>query len=221
MIKTLLISFLVLGLLCSSAVADSLFTSSDGNGNPGVIDLYSAPNRKWGVNDIIFVEVNDRSTAELSSEYKGKTEFSTDQTSSMTNPNKVGVRSILPNFLEGLLGPLNLLFARDIKAAHDKELKGSGKTNSGGDLRFYLSAIIVEVLENGNLVIEGRRETNVNREKQIAVVRGIVRKEDINRKTNTVLAERIADCTVTYETQGEVTKRTRPGFLTQIFDILF
>lgn len=220
MTRIFLLLLVVLLIFTSSASADSLFSVSDG-GSDGNMDLYTTPNRALAVNDIIFVEVNDRSTAELSSEYKGKTEFSTDQTSDISNPNDVSIKKYLPNFIEALLSPLNLLFARDIKASHDKEMKGSGKTNSGGNLRFYLSAVVVEVLENGNLIIEGRRETNVNREKQIAVVRGMVRKEDINRKTNTVLAERIADCTVTYETHGDVTKRTRPGFLSQIFDILF
>ena len=200
-----------------SASADSLFNQTSPNGKPVNMDLYTTPNPDWKINDIIMVEVYDRSSADLESNYKGKQEFSSDYKTNISNPNNYKI----PTFIKSLFNPLKLLFARDIKSDTSKEYKGKGNTSNTSSVIFYLSAVVVEVLENGNLIIEGRRQMNVNRETQTAIVRGMIRQDDIDRKTNTINAERIADCTVQYVGQGEASRRTRPGFLSQIFDVLF
>ncbi len=82
-----------------------------------------------------------------------------------------------------------------------------------------LSARVTRVLDNGNLVIEGRRLVKVNDETQILVVSGVVRPYDV-APDNTVLSSRLADGEVRLEGRGVVSDRQRPGLLQRIFDFL-
>jgi len=61
----------------------------------------------------------------------------------------------------------------------DSSLKGEGKTNRDGSLKGRISARVVRVLPNGNLVIEGRRMLTANAEDQFMVITGIVRPDDV------------------------------------------
>ncbi len=97
---------------------------------------------------------------------------------------------------------------------------GTGKTTRQGDVRATLSARIVAVYDNGNLLIEGNKEVEVNSEKEILRVSGIVRPEDIS-PDNTVLSEKIADARIQYTGSGDLHQASRPGLLARFFNWLF
>jgi len=96
-------------------------------------------------------------------------------------------------------------------------LKGTGDTSRGGKLDARLSARVVNVMENGNLIIEGKRQLTVNAEDQYLVITGIVRPEDITTE-NTVRSRYIADARIIYTGEGVINDKMRPGWLTRIVD---
>jgi flagellar L-ring protein precursor FlgH len=97
---------------------------------------------------------------------------------------------------------------------------GAGKTSRQGEVRATLSARIVAVYDNGNLLIEGNKEVEVNSEKEILRVSGIVRPEDIS-SDNTVLSEKIADARIQYSGTGDLHQASRPGLLARFFNWIF
>jgi flagellar L-ring protein precursor FlgH len=76
---------------------------------------------------------------------------------------------------------------------------------------------VTEVLPNGHMMLEGRRMTLVGGEEQEAVLRGVVRQEDI-QPGNTVLSYNVADASIKFVSKGSVTDSQRRGWFTRAFD---
>jgi flagellar L-ring protein precursor FlgH len=77
--------------------------------------------------------------------------------------------------------------------------------------------MVTEVLRNGDLRVEGRREVVVNSEKQVMTLTGVVRRVDVDTR-NTVLSTVIADAKIEYAGLGVVDDVQRPGWLVRILD---
>lgn len=127
----------------------------------------------------------------------------------------------MPNFL-GLeaTGALNKQFF-DLKnllnASASSSFAGSGSTSRKETLTATISAKVIEVLPNGNLQIEGRRNVKVNNEDQIIVVEGTVRPSDIGQD-NVVSSSFVADAKITYTGKGIISDRQSPGWLMNIIE---
>ena len=80
-----------------------------------------------------------------------------------------------------------------------------------------MTARVVDVLPNGNLVIEGVREIRLNNENQILYLTGVVRPEDIARN-NVVLSSAVAQMTVRLQGRGTVSQHVNPGWLYKILN---
>jgi len=99
----------------------------------------------------------------------------------------------------------------------DNNHKGEGKTNRDGLLKGRISARVVRVLPNGNLVIEGRRMLTVNAEDQFMVITGICRPDDVTTE-NLIHSQYIADARIVYAGKGVVDDKMRPGWLARVVD---
>ena len=104
-----------------------------------------------------------------------------------------------------------------IDASASNKFGGKGATNREGTLTGTISVVVTEVLPNGDLRVEGRREVTVNSEKQLMTIAGIVRRVDVNTK-NTVLSTAIADAKIVYSGLGVLDDVQRPGWLVRILD---
>jgi|TARA_B100001093_G_scaffold90560_1_gene82552 flagellar L-ring protein precursor FlgH len=86
------------------------------------------------------------------------------------------------------------------------------------------SVLVVDVLPNGNLVIEGRRVTSVAGETQYGIMRGIIRSYDIGRSAaggvdrqllNTIYSQYIANAQIEFIPEGNLTQNQKDGWLTR------
>ncbi|NMB12662.1 MAG: flagellar basal body L-ring protein FlgH [Firmicutes bacterium] len=120
------------------------------------------------------------------------------------------------------LGPgLGLLdFIPLAKAGAKDGRKAGGRNVQGGSFSARMTSQVVEVLPNGNLVIEGSQSLVVNRENQEITVRGIVRPQDI-AADNTVLSTYISDASISYQGSGSLGTQQKPGIITQILNWIF
>jgi flagellar L-ring protein precursor FlgH len=74
-------------------------------------------------------------------------------------------------------------------------------------------------LPNGNLVVEGKRETSFGGEHQTIILRGMVRSDDV-ASDNTVLSYNVADATIQIIGKGTVTDSTNKGWFNRLWDKL-
>ncbi|RMG67000.1 MAG: flagellar basal body L-ring protein FlgH, partial [Nitrospirae bacterium] len=86
-------------------------------------------------------------------------------------------------------------FSPEVKSSIANDFSGSGETSREGSIKGTITARVVDVLPNGNLVIESRKEITLNFEKQVLVLKGIIRPEDISN-ANTIESTRIADAQI-------------------------
>ena len=107
-----------------------------------------------------------------------------------------------------------------IDASAKSKFGGKGATNREDTLTGTISAIVTEVLPNGDLRVEGRREVTVNSERQIMTIGGIVRRVEVNTK-NTVQSSAIADAKIEDSGLGVVDDVQRPGWLVRILDWVY
>jgi flagellar L-ring protein precursor FlgH len=107
-----------------------------------------------------------------------------------------------------------------VNASASNKFGGKGSTNRQDTLTGTLSAMVTEVLPNGDLRVEGRREVVVNSEKQLMRLSGIVRRVDVDTK-NTVLSTAIADAKIEYSGLGVVDDVQRPGWFVRILDWIY
>jgi len=113
--------------------------------------------------------------------------------------------------------PSDKLSQASVGAETSEKHDGSGSTSRSSELTAVITARVIDVMPNGNLVIDGRREVVVNNETQLLYVTGIVRPEDIG-PNNTVLSSYIADAKITYTGTGVVSDKQRVGWFVRLLD---
>jgi flagellar L-ring protein FlgH len=92
---------------------------------------------------------------------------------------------------------------------------GKGTTSRVANVATTLTARVTEVLPNGYLVVEGKREVRVNNENQMVYLTGVVRPEDISTN-NVVLSSAVAQMSVRVQGKGSVSQPIKPGWLYKI-----
>jgi flagellar L-ring protein precursor FlgH len=99
------------------------------------------------------------------------------------------------------------------------DFEGGGQINNSEKITARIAVRVVDVLPNGNLLIEGRKQTKISGETTDAVLRGTVRPEDI-AANNTVYSYSVADASIQYNSKGPVSDSQRKGWFTKIWDKL-
>lgn len=108
----------------------------------------------------------------------------------------------------------------DITAGSEDLLRGIANYNKRGSFTARVTAVVIDTLPNGNLVVRGRREIRIDNETKLIEFSGIVRKYDI-QPDNSVTSELVADARVSYVGSGPLTKTTnREGLGGKIHDAL-
>jgi flagellar L-ring protein precursor FlgH len=105
-------------------------------------------------------------------------------------------------------------------ASSQRQIKGDAIYDKEGRMESRLTAMVVDVLPNGNLVVEGRRTLRTDFETKTVTISGVVRPLDIS-PSNTVLSESVANARIIYEGNGPLTETTNQGWLARLFTIAF
>ena len=107
-----------------------------------------------------------------------------------------------------------------IKASMGNKFDGSGSTSRDESMTASITARVIRVMPNGNLLIEGTRNIRVNNKTQHITLSGIIRPSDIS-PDNTVLSSYVADARIDYTGNGPVSDKQRPGWLARILDTVW
>lgn len=107
-----------------------------------------------------------------------------------------------------------------LSAESEKDFKGEGKIEAQGEVKAVITGRVIDVLDNGNLLVEGRRTVRVNLDTKTILITGIIRTADI-QANNTVMSEKLHNFQVSIEGEGPLTRSGREGWLGEILDILW
>jgi flagellar L-ring protein precursor FlgH len=100
-----------------------------------------------------------------------------------------------------------------------KTYEGGGQTRNSEKLSSRLTATVMDVLPNGNLLIEGRRSMTIGRDRVTVVLSGIVRPKDVNA-ANSVMSSSVADASIRYESAGPLARDQKRGLLNRLSNLL-
>jgi flagellar L-ring protein precursor FlgH len=171
---------------------------------------YFVDQRAKGIGDIITIRITEVSTA---------SEKATTDTGRSSDIN-AGISNFFG--LDSKFSSISKHIDKNnlIKANTDNTFSGTGETTRTGSLSATISAKVVDLLPNGNLAIEGKREIYVNNEKKEILLQGVVRPRDI-AYDNSVYSTQVADAKVIYTGIGVIGEKQRPGWMTRLFDIVW
>ena len=124
--------------------------------------------------------------------------------------------------LSGALGTGLLDFIPEFGASSTNSFnyKGEGKTSKGGTLKTKMSVRIVGKTPSGDLVVEGSRVIQINEEKEIFVLSGSVRPQDV-RSDNTIFSYQIYDSKIVFKGKGDVSDAQSKGLISRVLGWIF
>jgi flagellar L-ring protein precursor FlgH len=92
---------------------------------------------------------------------------------------------------------------------------GGGAITNTQVVQAQMAVQVIDVLPNGNLVIEGIRQVSFSKERQFASLRGIIRPADVSA-TNTVASSAVADARIDIVSEGTLTDSQKKGWLMRL-----
>lgn len=109
---------------------------------------------------------------------------------------------------------------KSIAGSGGNTYKGAGDTSRTSNVTAKIAAVVVKVLPNRNLVIEGEHRVEVNDEVQTIQISGVIRPKDVGLQ-NTVFSYQVADASVSVKGNGVVGEAQSPGVFTRIMNWIF
>lgn len=200
--KTIRIVSLVIAVavLCGSSFGASLWKSKANTGKSMFADR-----RASNVGDILTVVISESTTM--------------NKQNSNTNSNNTSQGFSFDIFSIPLLGIGSGSQLPKIEYQSDESFSGDGSLADSSSINSNLAVMVVDRLPNGNLIIEGSKKVDMSGEIQYAIVRGIIRGDDISM-SNTVDSSLIANAQVKFMSQGELAKNQKKGFIPRLLDPL-
>ena len=193
MFRGLVLGFLCLVLPIMPTVSAASLWSDEGS----TINMY-ADRKAHVVGDTLTIIINENSSANRA----GKADNSKSSTIGMNAG--VGIFSVLTK----------------ASAGSSDAFKANGSIANTNNVHARMTAQVLEVKTNGNLIISGTQSIKQNGEELKITVSGIVRTEDIT-SDNTVLSSSIGDAKIRVDGSGPIAGKQRQGILSQIFNFLF
>jgi flagellar L-ring protein precursor FlgH len=161
-------------------------------------DLATDPSARH-VNDLVTVRVVESLSA------TGAADSSVNKNSSAT--------AALPS-------PASKVLAKALPAAAETKFAGSGGTTRTTELTATMTARVTEILPTGDLVIEGVREVDINGDRNLVVLTGVVRPVDV-QPGNVVLSTQVGQLRIRSLSQGLIHDSLEPGWLVRVFNKVF
>ena len=120
--------------------------------------------------------------------------------------------------LPGVAAPTN--FANPQATATSNAYKGNGTTGRSAVFTTMITARVVKVLHNGNLIFEGCRDIQLNNETQRLYVAGVIDPRRLD-KDNSIVSGQVADLRIGYGGAGVVDETLKPGYVSRVLNFIW
>ncbi|WP_051920479.1 flagellar basal body L-ring protein FlgH [Thermodesulfobacterium hydrogeniphilum] len=163
--------------------------------------------------------VGDILTVKIVENYQSSTTVS--QKSSKSSSSSAGIGAFL-----GYENKINKIFpnansSKLFEGSMSSSTSGQGQISMQSKIIATISARVIKVLPNGNLVIQGVRTIKRNRDLEYITITGIVRPEDI-APDNSILSTQISDAYIEYSGKGPNSEATSgAGVITRLLQLFW
>ena len=180
--------------------------ASNGSGSQWMAGLTSDLRARHR-NDLVTIRVVENATG------LGTADSNLDKKSSAS----IGAATLfgLETLLPGSINAANLA-----SIGTNTNFQGGGSTTRTGALSAVLTARVEDVLPNGDLVVQGVREIEINGDRQILVLTGVVRPSDIS-PGNVVPSTAVGQMRIRYFGRGLMKDNLSPSWLVRILNKIF
>ena len=155
------------------------------------------------VGDILYVIISENNSASKNAQ---------------TSTNKQNKASVEGNATSGALKGLFPGMSGDIDLGN--QYQGQASTTRSGKFTSQMTAVVVDVLPNRTLIVEGIKTMEINEDLEVMTLSGIVQPEHIS-SSNTIYSYQIANAKITYKGKGSVSQGQRIGILGRVLNWLF
>ncbi|MDH5471439.1 MAG: flagellar basal body L-ring protein FlgH [Gammaproteobacteria bacterium] len=98
-----------------------------------------------------------------------------------------------------------------------REFQGEGDSTQSNSLNGEITVTVVDILPNGNLVVQGEKWFTLNQGKEYIRIAGVIRPQDV-KADNSVASAKLADAQIAYSGEGFVADSNNQGWLTQFLN---
>ena len=108
----------------------------------------------------------------------------------------------------------------NIDVESERRLRANGKTDRRESVRLRIAARVVDVRDNGNVILEARKDKRINDERTTVVITGEVREEDVT-SDHTIVSDRVADMKLEYHGDGPVSRNAGWTWVNRVLDFIW
>ncbi len=135
------------------------------------------------------------------------------------NTSRAGANNLNTGGLFGKLASLGV-DTDTRKTGTTNTYKGSGTTGRSATFTTTITARVVKVLGNGNLIFEGFRDIQLNNETQRLYVAGMLDPARLD-KDNSIASSSVGELHVAYGGLGVVDETLKPGFISRLLNYIW
>jgi flagellar L-ring protein FlgH len=154
------------------------------------------------IGDIVTIVLNEQTAAQKSA----TTTTSKDTNIAMPGPTLLG-RPVTVNGTPILLNNVD----------DSTKFAGQGASAQSNSLTGFLTATVLRVLPNGNLLIAGEKQIGLNQGKEYVRVTGVIRPIDL-AADDSIPSYRVASAHITYNGKGAIADANAQGWLSRFFN---
>ncbi|MBZ0106816.1 MAG: flagellar basal body L-ring protein FlgH [Sulfuricella denitrificans] len=155
--------------------------------------------RARNVGDTLIITINEKISASKKSSSTADRKGST----SMTVP------------LLGTLSGANVL-KTPISGSSESTFEGKGDSSANNAFTGTIAVTVIEVLPNGNLLVSGEKQMNINQGGEFVRFSGVVNPTTVSA-ANTVSSTQVADARMEYKGTGYIDEAQTMGWLARFF----
>jgi flagellar L-ring protein precursor FlgH len=167
------------------------------------------PPKTFKVHDLVTIIVRQRSKYEADAESEQRKDWD--------------LQSELDAFIKFTQGGIGASAFRrgrpNIDYTFENRLRGQADLEREDKLTTRVTAEIIDIKPNGNLVIQGRSELHFDDEHSVITITGTCRKNDIT-EDNTILSTQVGDLTIHTTNEGALRSATKRGWIPYLIDLL-
>ncbi|MEM0984420.1 MAG: flagellar basal body L-ring protein FlgH [Planctomycetota bacterium] len=168
--------------------------------------------RAFAIHDIVYIIIDENTRSQNFDRMETRKQI--------INNIELGALVSLSQLLEAQLRAGNIDNLSLLELQQQNDFRSQGRFDQDRRLNARISAEVIDVKPNGNLVLEARSVVDQDGEKRTVTLTGVARGIDVTQQ-NTILSNQLANLNISSTSEGELRNATKKGIITKVLETLF